>query len=112
VNGREAAIGAGAGALLALLVVVTVGEGTPRALVVVGFLLLCPGTALAHAIGVRGGWELLAAGVTLSVAVDLLVGLAFLYAGQWSPDAVFAVLVALSFAGVAAEAVRDRAAAP
>jgi hypothetical protein len=108
VNSRGAAFGAVAGALFALLAVVSLGAGTVRGLVVVGFLLVCPGSALAHAIGIRGGWELLAAGVTLSIAVDLLVGLLLVYAGLWSPEAAFSVLLVLSFAGIAAETVRNR----
>ena len=83
------------------------GDGPLRATRVVGFLLLCPGVALALAIGVRGAWETLALGITLSIAVDVLVAAAFMYSGAWSPTAVFVVLLCVTAAASGAVALRE-----
>ncbi len=77
------------------------GSSAVRTLVVVAFLLLCPGMAVVRAIGVGDPWAQLSLGLGLSVAIDILVSGVVALLGAWSPTAIFLILVGVSLAGAA-----------
>jgi uncharacterized membrane protein len=77
------------------------GSSTLRTLVVIAFLLLCPGMAVVRAIGVGDPWAQLSLGLGLSVAIDTLVSGVVALAGVWSPSAILLILVAVSLSGAA-----------
>jgi uncharacterized membrane protein len=99
--------------VLALLLAVTDASG--RAPVVVGFLLVGPGFALAALSGIRDKLFGAALAVAVSVAVDILVALAMMYGGVWEPVWCLAVLSAITFIAAVAHVSRrtpEAAAAP
>ncbi len=84
---------------LAAGAVVTFGVGNPyRSALVLPFLCAGPGLALVPLLRIAG-WTGLTVAVGLSLALDALVPTAMIYAGTWSPDGTFAILVALSILG-------------
>ena len=87
----------------ACAVVALGGSSTPRTLVVVAFLLLCPGMGVVRAIGVGDLWAQLSLGLGLSVAIDTLVAGVLALAGAWSPTAILVILVGVSLAGATLE---------
>lgn len=89
-----------AASVLALVGVVAAGAGAPlRPLVAIWFLLVCPGLALAPLIRIADAWDELAVALPLSVALDIVVASAFMYAGAWSPPLIVTVLALISLAG-------------
>ena len=79
---------------------VTVGAGGPvRVVVVIWFLLVCPGMTLVR--GFRLDEPLLewVLAVVLSLVVDSIVGGVLLYCGRWSSSSAFAVLIGFSIGG-------------
>ena len=97
---RRLVIGLTALGLVALLPFV---PGPLRALGAVAFLLLAPGLAWVHALPVQGLVEKFAAAAGLSLAVDVLVAEALMFAGLPGPLPAAAVLVAVTGAGFAVE---------
>jgi hypothetical protein len=78
------------------------GDSFPlRSLVVVWFLLVCPGMALVGLLPLGDGWRSLALALPLSAAIDIIVAGSMLYAGAWSPAWALLALSALSLAGAA-----------
>ncbi len=77
------------------------GSSTPRTAVVVWFLLTGPGLALTPLLRLNDRWAEWTLVVAVSLAIDILVSSAFLYAAAWSPPVIFCVLAALSLAGAA-----------
>jgi hypothetical protein len=78
--------------------------GAPEAVrvpLVVGFLLLGPGMAFVPLLGLGDPVAELTVALGLSVALDLCVAMAMLYAGAWSPPATLVVLAAIALAGAA-----------
>jgi hypothetical protein len=63
------------------------------------FLLACPGLALVPLVRLHDTLAAVALIVALSVALDIVVALAMMYAGLWSPAGIFAVLALISLAG-------------
>jgi hypothetical protein len=99
-----------AGASLAVLLVQLPGvPGPVRALVAVAWFLTVPGLAWVRALPVHGPVEQGAAVVALSLALDVVVAEALLYAGLSGALPAVLVLIALSGAGVA---LADRRAVP
>jgi hypothetical protein len=85
---------------------VAAGIGTPlRPLVASWFLLACPGLALAPLIA-RDPAALWTLAISLSVAIEIILGLALLYTGLWSPTALAAVVAAISVGGATMQLVR------
>lgn len=80
-----------------------------RAVIVLWFMLVCPGLALVRLIRLADPVAELAVGVAASVALATLVASALLYAGLWSPQAVLAVLIGATVTGVALDLRRRRA---
>jgi hypothetical protein len=72
-----------------------------RSLVVVWFLLVCPGMALVGLLDVGDGWRSLALALPLSAAIDIIVSGSMLYAGAWSPAWALLALSVLSLSGAA-----------
>lgn len=68
------------------------GESLPRTLIVLGFLLLCPGLSLLRLAGSFDWLATVTLAVTLSIALDMLLALGLAYAGLWSPAAALVVL--------------------
>lgn len=86
------------------------GSDTPlRPVVVLPFLLVCPGLALVRLLRIREPVTELTLGVALSVALAVLVPGAMLYTGAWSPKASLALLIAAALAASGPDLVRPRA---
>ena len=85
-----------------LAVVVAAGIGAPlQPLAAVWFLLVCPGLALVPLIRIGDPWEEIALALGVSVALDIVVATALMYADAWSPALIVGVLAAISIAGAA-----------
>lgn len=94
----------------ALGAVVLAGVGSPlRPLLAVWFLLAVPGLALTPLLRLDDAWGELAVVLSLSVAVDIVVATALMYANAWSPTLIVGVLAAASLAGAAGQLLRGRA---
>lgn len=66
-----------------------------RVAVVLPFLLVCPGMAVVRRLRLAEWWTELLLAVGVSIALDILLSSAMLYAGLWSPR-----LLLLGLAGV------------
>jgi uncharacterized membrane protein len=94
-------VGGAAAALFAI------GWHSPvRVVLVLAFLLFCPGLALGELLGVREPVQRLALATGASLALETLVGVALLYAGAYSAELAFAIVLGLSAATLAAALVR------
>lgn len=80
-----------------------------RAVIVLWFMLVCPGLALIRLAHLADPVAELAVGIALSVALASVVAAALLYAGAWSPQAVLGVLIAATVTGVGLDVGRRRA---
>jgi hypothetical protein len=104
-----------AGSTAAVLVVVAldVPTSTFRSALVLWFFAVCPGMAWARAMGVRDAamrWTIAIGG---SLGVEILLSLAFGYAGVRSPTLLFAVVACATIGGICLElvtALEDRSA--
>ena len=84
--------------------------GAPAAVrlpVVLVFLLLGPGMAFVPLLGLGDPVAELTVAVGISLAVDVAVALAMLYAGAWSPPATLVVVAALALCGAALQRVKE-----
>jgi hypothetical protein len=94
---------------LATGILVFGGFGAPlRPLVVLAFLLVCPGLALVRLLRIGEAVTELTLGVALSVALAVVVPVAMLYAGDWSPKQSLALLIAATLAASVPELLRPR----
>jgi hypothetical protein len=92
-------IGGAAGAVFAS------GWQSPvRVVLVLGFLLFGPGLALGELLEVRDPVQRLAVATAASLALETIVAVALVYAGAYSPELVFGIVLGIS-AGVLAAAV-------
>jgi hypothetical protein len=90
--------------LVALVTVVVAGAGAPlQPLVACWFLLVCPGLALAPLLDLEDPWDELGVALGISVALDIVLATALMYAGAWSPALVVGLLAVISLAGAAAQ---------
>jgi hypothetical protein len=78
-------------------------EPAYRAPIVLGYVLVCPGLALVRLLGVPAAMAQISLGVALSLALDVLIPAALLYAGAWSPPAALAILIGLTVAAAILE---------
>ena len=78
----------------------------PRTLIVLWFLLVCPGRALVLPLGLADPWSRLMLATALSVSLDIAVAGTLSYAGVWSPETALAILMAVTLGGVAAALLR------
>jgi len=76
---------------------------TVRAPVTLGFILLCPGFSVVRLAGVTSLLAQVALAIALSLALALLIAGTLLFAGIWSPDASFGLLLAIATGGNLAE---------
>ncbi len=74
----------------------TGGSSTVRTLLVVWFLLTCPGMVLARLVDLDGVFEEASVGIGLSLAINLVVALSLVYVGVWSAGAVFGTVAAVT----------------
>jgi len=65
------------------------------------FLFICPGMALVPLLRIKDRLTELILAIALSLALDMIVAEAVLYAGMWSSKVTLAVLICISLAGVA-----------
>ena len=77
--------------------------GPVRYLVVVPFVLVCPGLAWARLLRIGDAADTLGVGIALSIALVTLVAQAMALASWWSPGVGYLVLAALTGAGLALE---------
>jgi hypothetical protein len=91
-----------AGSALAAAAVALIGAPEAiRAPLVLVFLLLGPGMAFVPLLGLGDPVAQLTVALGVSVALDLCVAMAMLYAGAWSPPVTLVVLAAIALAGAA-----------
>jgi hypothetical protein len=67
-----------------------------RAAVILPFLLICPGLVLVRRLHFAEWWIELLLGIGASIALDVLLSTAMLYAGLWSPKLLLTVLIGLT----------------
>ena len=81
--------------------IVTAASPLPpvRVAVVLPFLLVCPGMALVSRLRLAEWWTELLLAVGVSIALDILLSSAMLYAGLWSPRLLLLGLSGLSLVG-------------
>jgi hypothetical protein len=70
-----------------------------RVAVVLPFLLVCPGMAVVLRLRLAEWWTELLLAVGVSIALDIVLSSAMLYAGLWSPSLLLLGLAGLGVAG-------------
>jgi len=91
-----------AAAALAAAVAALAGAPEPvRAPLVLAFLVLGPGMAFVPLLKLGDPVAEVTLGIGISLALDLVVAVAMLYAGAWSPETTLVVLVAIALGGAA-----------
>jgi hypothetical protein len=102
--------------ILSLGGAVLAGEPSPlRLLLTLWFLLVCPGVAWIRLLRLGDQWVTLTIGVALSIALDIIVSGAMMYAGLWNPEGSLVVLIGITGVAVAIDvsmALRERARRP
>jgi hypothetical protein len=82
------------GLALGAFVLAALDTGGPiRTAVVLGFLLVGPGTMLVVRTGIDDWFMALVLVLPLSLSIDALVAMVFLYAEAWNPTLVLGVIV-------------------
>jgi hypothetical protein len=97
-----------ASGLLAGALVLAGVHSPVRVLVVLWFVLICPGMAVVRLLRLADPVAELALAVAVSITLAGLVSGVALYAGLWSPDVSLVVLVAVTAAASAARRPRPR----
>jgi uncharacterized membrane protein len=92
--------------ILVALVAFVLPAGPLRPVLVIPFLLVCPGLALVRRLRLAEWWVELMLAIGVSVAVDTLLATAMVYAGVWSPRLLLAVLVWLGLIAGIEELIR------
>ena len=94
----------------AATVLVTAADGASplRTVIVLAFVALGPGLALVPLIDIGEAWSELTLALAVSLALDVLIAGALVYAGVWSSATALAILVAVSVLGAAAQLRRGR----
>ena len=64
------------------------------------FMGFCPGMAFVGALKLKGALSQITFAIALSVALDVLVSEALIYAGRWSAETGIILLAGLSFIGI------------
>lgn len=82
------------------LLAFTGSESPIRPVVVIWFMLLCPGMAYVRLLKLREPLTELTFGVALSIAINTIVAAMMLYAGVWSPSLSLVVVVIITGCGV------------
>jgi hypothetical protein len=76
-----------------------------RPVIVIGFVVLAPGMALARLLGLPSRLAETALGIGLGLSIAGLLGGVFLYLSSWSPTRILAVLLVISIGGLALDPV-------
>jgi hypothetical protein len=71
-----------------------------RWLLVLWFLLVCPGMAFGYLLPGKDLITLSVLVIVLSLAIDAAVTQVVLYLGKWSPDLILLIIVGICFLGV------------
>lgn len=95
-----------AGALAASAAVLVHAPGPIRVPLVLAFAVFGPGAAIVPLLGLRDPLGELTLAIGTSLAADVVVASALLYAHAWAPRAGMAILIAVALLGVAAQLVR------
>jgi hypothetical protein len=74
-------------------------ESPIRPLIALWFLFVCPGMAFVRLLRLGEGLSEWPLAIALSLALDVIVAAAMLYAGAWSPRWGLVALICLSFSG-------------
>jgi O-antigen/teichoic acid export membrane protein len=91
----------------AVAVVLAIDWQSPvRVVLALGFLLFGPGLALGELLQVRDPVQRLALATGASLALETLVALALIYAGAYSPELAFAIVLGVSAAALAGAVAR------
>jgi len=96
-------------ALLVALVVFVLPLDSLRPVLVLPFLLVCPGLAVVRRLRLTNWWLELLLAIGASVAIETLLATIMVYAGVWSPRLLLAVLIWLSLIAGIEELVRGLA---
>jgi uncharacterized membrane protein len=88
-------------------VVAAGGPSALRTVLVLAFLLLCPGLALLRLVGRFDVLATVTLALALSVAIDMALALGLAYTGLWSPAAALVALVAIVIGAAGADARRQ-----
>ena len=97
----------GAWAVISAMVHLLPSPAVVRGVVILPFLLVCPGAAIVGHLRLRDVATDIALSVGVSLSLEVVVALAFLYGGHWSSDLVFAVIVAICLIAIAVDRFRD-----
>lgn len=71
-----------------------------RAIVVLSFLLVCPGMAYIQLLKLHEIYAEWTLAIALSIALNILVSTVILYIGLWSIERIFLIMVAIALIGV------------
>ena len=77
--------------------------GVARPFVVMGFLFVCPGMAIARFFRLQDALSEFVLGVSLSFVIGAFIAGIILYAHIWSPTLIFDILLGFSVAGALAQ---------
>ena len=97
-----------ASAVLAGVVDVAELHSPLRVVVILWFVLVCPGMAFVRLLDLDDAAAELALAVALSIALAMAAGGAALYSGLWAPGATLAILIAITIAAAVAPIARAR----
>jgi hypothetical protein len=77
-----------------------------RSLLVMWFLLICPGMAVVRCFSFDKPVVVWTLAPAISIVIDALVASLLLYVGRWSPQTIFKILVGITVVGVGVSCVR------
>lgn len=92
-------------ALAACIVTYVIPDTQMRAIVVMSFLFICPGMALVRFLRLNDMVAEWIIAVSLSLAIDAIVGGLFLYTGHWSLSGILITVLVISFMGATGQLV-------
>ncbi len=94
--------------IVACLVTFVLPDTALRPIIVLSFLLICPGMALSRLLRLKNALIELLLGIALSITLDSIVACVLLYTGQWSPTFILEILLVLSLAGSVGQVLMER----
>jgi hypothetical protein len=92
----------------AAVAAVAAGGSDLSMIAIVLFVLVCPGLALVPLLGLDDVWAEVTLAFAVSVTVSTVVATTLLFAGLWSPTAIFIGLATISLAGAGLQLQRAR----
>ena len=79
-----------------------------RFLVVLWFLLVCPGMPFIELLEINDKFTVWTLAVALSLAIDTAISLIVLYLDQWSVELIVGILAAVTLSGIALQVWKSR----